>query len=100
MIKLGVIGSTNGTDLQAVLDAVGSGELNAEVSAVLSNQKNAYILERAENHNVPAVFISHKGKSREEFDAEITSLLKDHNVVYIGCNQPLGHHLHYRNNVL
>ena len=80
MIKLGVIGSTNGTDLQAVLDAIVSGKLNAEVSAVLSNQKNAYILERAENHNVPAVFVSHKGKTREEFDAEMTGVLKEYGV--------------------
>ena len=80
MLKLGVIGSTNGTDLQAVLDAIGSGELNAEVSAVLSNQKNAYILKRAENHNVPAVFVSHKGKTREEFDAEMTGVLKEYGV--------------------
>ena len=80
MIKLGVLGSTNGTDLQAIFDAIGSGELNAEVSVVLSNQKNAYILERAENHNVPAMFISHKEKSREEFDYEMTSILKNHNV--------------------
>ena len=80
MIKLGVIGSTNGTDLQAILDAIVSGELNAEVSAVLSNQKNAYILERAENHNVPAVFVSHKGKTREEFDAEMTGVLREYGV--------------------
>ena len=80
MIKLGVIGSTNGTDLQVILDAIGSGELNAEVSVVLSNQKKAYILERAENHNVPAVFIPHKGKYREEFDAEITAVLQEHGV--------------------
>ena len=72
MINLGVIGSTNGTDLQVVLDAIGSGELNAKVSVVLAIQKNAYILERAENHNVPAVFISPKGKSRKEFDVEMT----------------------------
>ena len=80
MIKLGVLGSTNGTDLRTIFDAIGSGELNAEVSVVLSNQKNAYILERAENHNVPAMFISHKEKSREEFDYEMTSILKNHNV--------------------
>ncbi|HJL78406.1 MAG TPA: phosphoribosylglycinamide formyltransferase [Candidatus Marinimicrobia bacterium] len=80
MIKLGVIGSTNGTDLQFILDAIGSGKLNAEVSVVLSNQKNAYILERAENHNVLAVFISHKGKSREKFDAEVTAVLQEHGV--------------------
>lgn len=80
MIKLGVLGSTNGTDLRAIFDAIGSGELNAEVSVVLSNQKNAYILERAENHSVPAMFISHKEKSREEFDYEMTAILKNHNV--------------------
>ena len=80
MINLGVIGSTNGTDLQVVLDAIGSGELNAKVSVVLSNQKNAYILERAENHNVPAVFISPKGKSRKEFDVEMTAVLQEHGV--------------------
>ncbi|MDP6725993.1 MAG: phosphoribosylglycinamide formyltransferase [Candidatus Marinimicrobia bacterium] len=80
MIKLGVLGSTNGTDLQAILDAIASGELDAEVSVVLSNRKNAYILERTENHSVPAVFISHKEKSREEFDSEMTAVLKDHAV--------------------
>lgn len=79
-INLGVIGSTNGTDLQAILDAIASGELNADVSVVISNRKNAYILERAENHDVPAVFISHKGKSREEFDAEMTAVLNEHDV--------------------
>ena len=80
MIKLGVIGSTNGTDLQVILDAIGSGKLNAEVSVVLSNQKNAYILERAENHNVPVVFTSHKGRSRKEFDAELTAVLQKYGV--------------------
>ena len=73
-LKLGVLGSTSGTDLQAILDAITSGDLNAEVSVVISNRNNAYILERAENHSVPAVFISHKGKTREEFDAEMDEL--------------------------
>ena len=80
MIKLGVLGSTSGTDLQTILDAIASGELNGEVSVVISNRKNAYILERAKNHNVPAFFNSHKEKSREEFDDEVTSILKKHTV--------------------
>ena len=80
MIQLGVIGSTNGTDLQAVLDGIASGELDAEVSMVLSNRESAYILERARNHNVSTVFISHKGKAREEFDGEMTTVLKEHGV--------------------
>jgi phosphoribosylglycinamide formyltransferase-1 len=80
MIKLGVLGSTSGTDLQTILDSIASSELNGEVSVVLSNRKNSYILERAKNYNVPAIFLSHKEKSREEFDAEMTGILKEHAV--------------------
>ena len=79
-IRLGVLGSTNGTDLQSILDAIALGELNADVSVVLSNRKKAYILERAKNHSVPAFFISHKGKTREKFDSVMTTVLKNHNV--------------------
>ena len=80
MIRLGVLGSTNGTDLQAILDAVSAGELDADVAVVISNRTGAYILERAEINNVSALFISHKGKKREEFDGEITAVLKEHSV--------------------
>jgi len=80
MIKLGVLGSTNGTDLQTILDSIASGELNGEVSVVLSNRKNAYILDRAKNCNVPTFFLSHKEKPREEFDSEMTAILKEHAV--------------------
>ena len=80
MIRLGVLGSTNGTDLQAILDAVSAGELDADVVVVISNRTGAYILERAEINNVSAFFISHKGKKREEFDGEITAVLKEHSV--------------------
>ena len=80
MIRLGVLGSTKGTDLQAILGAIQAEQLNAAVSVVLSNRKNAFILERAQNHNVPTFFISHQWKKREEFDAEMTQVLKNHNV--------------------
>ena len=80
MIRLGVLGSTNGTDLQDILDAVSAGELDAVVAVVISNRTGAYILERAEINNVSSFFISHKGKKREEFDGEITAVLKEHSV--------------------
>ena len=79
-LKLGILGSTKGADLQAILDAVSSGELDAKVSVVLSNRKKAYILERAENHQIPAFFMSQKNKTREKFDAEMTVVLKQHKV--------------------
>ena len=80
MIKLGIIGSTSGTDLQFILDAISAGTLNAEVSVVISNRKNAYILERANNHNIPNIFIPHLGKERKDFDQKMTVVLQDHNV--------------------
>ena len=80
MIRLGVLGSTRGTDLEAVLNAINNKKLAAEVSVVISNRENAYILTRAKNHNVPSFFISHKDKSREEFDRNVTTILKQYNV--------------------
>ena len=80
MIRLGVLGSTRGTDLEAILSAINNKKLAAEVSVVISNRENAYILARAKNHNVPAFFISHKDKSREEFDKNVTTILKQYNV--------------------
>ena len=79
-LKLGILGSTKGTDLLAILDSINSGKLDAEVSVVISNRKSAYILERARNYDVPAIFISHKEKAREEFDAEMTTVLNRHGV--------------------
>ena len=80
MINIGVLGSTKGTDLQAILDAIHSKNLNATVSTVISNRKNAYILDRAKDHGVPFYFISHKRKDRKDFDAEMTGVLKKHEV--------------------
>ena len=80
MIRLGVLGSTRGTDLEAILSAIKNKRLSAEVSVVVSNRENAYILARAKNHNVPSFFISHKDTSREEFDKNVTTILKQYNV--------------------
>jgi len=79
MIRLGVLGSTKGTDLQAILDAIHNDVLDAEVVVVVSNRKNSYILERAEKHNISNIFVTHKGKTRGEFDREITTALLQHN---------------------
>ena len=52
--RLAVFASGNGSNLQAVIDACKSGKLNAEVCTVISNNKNAYALRRAESENIPA----------------------------------------------
>ena len=78
--KLGVLGSTKGTDLQALVDSINQKKLEASVEVVISNISNTYILERAANHKIPNYFISHLSKTREQFDDEISVLLKKHEV--------------------
>ena len=77
MIKLGVLGSTRGTDLQAIIDSIEKKELIAKIAVVISNKEGAYILKRAKRNSIPSVFLSHKGKSRKGFDQEITTVLKE-----------------------
>ena len=83
MINIGVLGSTNGTDLQFIFNAIDEGKLDANVSVVISNKEDSYILKRAQAHNTQNVFISHKNKDREDFDSEITMVLKEHSVELI-----------------
>ena len=80
MLRLGVLASTRGTDMQAVIDAINSNKLNAAISVVISNKKDAYALERARNHNIKSVFIDQKNKTREEFDKEVVKILEEHKV--------------------
>lgn len=75
MIKLGVLGSTKGTDLQAIINAINSGDLKAQVSVVISDRSKSYILERARLNQIPSFFVSAKNKTRSQFDSEITKLL-------------------------
>ena len=83
MINIGVLGSTNGTDLQFILDAISAGTLDANISVVISNKDDSYILKRAQAHNTPNVFINHKNRTRENFDSEMTMILKEHKVELI-----------------
>ena len=80
MINLGVLGSTKGTDLQAIINAISEKRLNAKISVVISNNSQAFILKRAQKHGLPTKFISHTGKDRNLFDSEITLVLKKYNV--------------------
>lgn len=61
MLKIAVLVSGGGTNLQAIIDAVGAGTItNTEISLVVSNNKNAFALERAKNAGIPAKCISPK----------------------------------------
>jgi len=77
-LKLAVLGSTRGTDLQAIIDAVSAGQLSASIEVVLSNKEDAFILERARNHSLNAKFLDQNGWSRVEYDQQLSTTLKQY----------------------
>ena len=79
MLKVAVLVSGGGTNLQAIIDAAKDGKItNATISLVISNNRNAYALERAANAGIASMCISPKDyASREEFHVALTKTLKD-----------------------
>ncbi len=71
MLRVGVMVSGGGTNLQAILDSIDNRTIrNARVEVVISNNRNAYALERARNHGIEAVCVSPRDyESREQFNA-------------------------------
>lgn len=82
MLKIAVCVSGGGTNLQAILDAIDNGTItNAEVKVVISNNKNAYALERAKNHGIKNLCISPKDyPSREAFNETFLEKLDSYEV--------------------
>lgn len=81
--RLAVLISGNGSNLQAILDAIRMRVLDAQVAVVVSNRKDAYGLERAAKAGVPTRYHPLKpyrdaGKSREEYDADLAALVKEY----------------------
>lgn len=84
-IRVAVLGSTRGSSLQPIIEAKEKGELNAEIVAVISNKKKSGILERARTHGLADCFISGIGKTREEFDREVSDMLIHYKADLILC---------------
>jgi phosphoribosylglycinamide formyltransferase len=82
MLKVGVLVSGGGTNLQAILDAIDAGRVkNAKVSFVFSNNANAYALERAKNAGIEAMALSPSSfATREEFNQAMLRALKERNL--------------------
>ena len=82
MLKIAVLVSGGGTNLQAIIDAVASGKItNTEISVVISNNPNAYALTRAANAGIPSVVVRRKDfASGEEYDLALAQTLKDNGI--------------------
>ena len=82
MLKVAVLVSGGGTNLQAILDAVDSGKItNTEIRVVISNNEGAYALERAKNYGTEALLLSPKSfETREEFNQKLLEALKERDI--------------------
>ncbi len=74
--RLAVLISGNGTNLQAIIDAIAAGQLDAHIVVVVSNRRDAYGLVRAERAGIPTLYFPLKpytdaGRSREQYDADL-----------------------------
>jgi phosphoribosylglycinamide formyltransferase-1 len=80
MVNLGVLVSGSGSNLQAIIDNIEAGRLDAKIKIIISNVPDAYALERAKKHGIPSMVIPHKGLKREEYDQKIVEGLKANDV--------------------
>jgi len=80
-MQLGVLISGRGSNLEAILTAIGDGRLSARVSIVVSNRAEAAGLERARRRDVPTAVLSHRDfPSRTAYDAALVDLLRERSV--------------------
>lgn len=76
-IRLGILVSGRGSNLQAIIDNIEKGDLSAEIAVVISDQPDAFALERARRHNIPALAMRWKDyETREAYDAALAAELK------------------------
>jgi len=74
-----VLLSGNGSNLQAILDAIDAGDLHADIRAVISNRAEAYGLERARNHGITTAVVNHREyPDREQFDRALQQSIDQH----------------------
>lgn len=84
MLKIGVLVSGGGTNLQAVINSINAGETDAEIVGVVSSRAGAYALERAKKNGIDAVFISRKqAGSSEEYERSLIKYFKEKNAELI-----------------
>ena len=84
VLKIGVLASGSGTNLQAIIDSIEGGRLHAEIACVLSNNSAAFALERAKRYSIPSLHIDHRiAASREAYDAALVETLAGYGVVLV-----------------
>ena len=83
-LSLAVLLSGNGTNFQAIIDNIEKGQLKAVIKIVISNNKDAFGLQRAKKHNIKNLCIDHRDfEDRESYDLRLMETLEQESVDYI-----------------
>ena len=80
MMRLGVLGSTRGTHLITLMEAIKEKKLSAAIHVVISNKQDALILERAKSYDLPSQFLDPAGLSCEIYDHKVSQTLQHYTV--------------------
>jgi len=81
MVNLGILVSGSGSNLQAIIDNIEAGRVDAKIKIIVSNVPDVLALERAKKHGIPSLVICHKEfKKREDYDQKLVEVLKAHGV--------------------
>lgn len=105
-VKIAVLVSGNGSNLQAIIDSIEKGHIkNAAINVVISNKANAYALERAKNHGINTVFLDPGEYDKDGYDRTILKILNQYNtdlLLLAGYFRILGNEIIelYRNRVM
>lgn len=106
MFKLVVLISGSGSNLQQFIDQTASGEIKAEISAVISNRPDVFGLERAEKANIPTLVLDHtQFIDRESFDESLAQIIDSYEpdlIILAGFMRILGENFvkHYNNKLI
>ncbi|MGB7057975.1 MAG: phosphoribosylglycinamide formyltransferase [Geitlerinemataceae cyanobacterium] len=84
LLKLGVLASGNGSNFEAIIEAIADGKLRAEIPVVIYNNPGAAVAARAGRWGIPSILVNHRDyRSREAFDFEIAQTLKQYGVDWV-----------------
>ena len=80
MLRIGILASTSGTDITAIIDAIKSKKINVKICTIISDKKDSLALEKARKNNIDSRFIDSLGKDRQAYDKEVAKELGRHEV--------------------
>jgi len=83
-LKLGILASGNGSNFEAIAEAINNQKLNAQIQVMIYNNPGAKVISRAEKWGVSSVLLNHREyKNREEFDSKIVKTLQEYDVEWV-----------------